>query len=322
MATTEALGIHQSDILIRGAVIAAIADLRANPYLLDYVFASLPVDTLTARAYGTGEVERAKDWFLHTEIKVYLNVNMNNVQFPCISIALANSVEDDTTLGDVHYEPQEDTDLSWPVLAGPLTPVSYDVATGTVVFTSAALGGLILAPGMLLVDRAGRQHQILEVPDYTTTAVIAPGTTADFTDVSVRAARPTQITGIESASYKETYSLGCHTDSEAVYVTYLHSILIFALLRYKETLLEGRGFERSVLSSSDLRRDEEILPELLFSRYVQVTGYVRQAWPKVRSDKVSAVFTQPLPDQVVPVVDEAALLAAGDMDMLAVKIKP
>ena len=319
---TEALGIQQSDIIIRGAIIAAINDLRANPYLLDYAFASLPADTLTAKEYGIAEVAKAKDWFQHQEIKVFLNVNFNNVQFPCISIALANSVEDDTTLGDVHYQPQEDTDINWPLFAGPITPVSYTTTTGVLVFSKESLGGLILAPGMLVVDKTGQQYPIVDVPDYTTTVAIAKGTVADFTDCSIRPARPAQVTSIESAAYKETYSLGCHADSESVHVTYLHSILVFALLRYKETLLEGRGFERSTISSADLRRDDETLPEMIYSRYVTITGYIRQAWPKVTANKIASTFVQPLPDTVVPVVDEAALLFAGDQDMLSIKIKP
>ncbi len=288
MAPTEATGIVQADVLIRGAVIAAINDLRVNTYLLDYVFASLAQDNLTSKEYGTSEIAKAKDWFIHQDIRTYLNVNMSNVQFPCISIALANSIEDDTTFGDVHYEPTEDTDLDWPTLAGPATPISYDTATGTAIFDEDALDGLVLAPGMLLVDKTGRQFPILEVPDYTTTLVIAPNTVVDLTGAVIKPARPSSVTEIESAVYKETYSLGCHTDSEPLHVTYLHSIVVFALLRYKESLLEGRGYERSSLNSSDLRRDDETLPESIYSRYISISGYIRQAWPKITAPKITS----------------------------------
>jgi hypothetical protein len=33
-------------------------------------------------------------------------------------------------------------------------------------------------------------------------------------------------------------------------------------------------------TATDLKRDDEVLPEFLYSRYVQVTGSVRQSWPK------------------------------------------
>jgi len=69
-STTSTLGIHQSDVIIRTAIIAALADLRANPWKLDYVFSSLPKDTLTAKSYGEKDIAQAKRWFLSTEIPV------------------------------------------------------------------------------------------------------------------------------------------------------------------------------------------------------------------------------------------------------------
>lgn len=318
---TEATGIVQSDLLIRAAVMEAIRDLRANDYLLDYVFASLPQDPLTAQEFGDAEVRRAKEWFLNTEVKVYLNVNINTVQFPCITIALASSTEEETTLGDTHYEPREQTDRDWPIYAGPLTPEDYDLESGRMVLREQDVGSMVLAAGMLVVDRAGNTYPIVEVPDFSAVVRIAPNVSADFTDMTVRPARPAYITAIESASYKEIYSMGCHVDSEAVHATYLHSILVFALLRYKETLLEGRGYERTSLSSSDLRRDEEALPEQVYSRYTQVTGYVRQAWPKVTSPKVAAVLVQPLPDALEGLSEES-IQEALDEDMLSFKLKP
>ena len=298
--TTEATGIVQSDILIRGAVIAAIMDLRVNPYLLNYVFASLPQDALTAAVYGTDQVDKAKYWFLHTDIKVYLNLNLNSVSFPCVSIGLASSVEDETTLGDIHYQVYEDTDTDWPILAGPAAPSAYDKTTGTMTFSQGALGGLILAPGMLLIDAAGNQYPIEQVFDPLLQVGIRPGSSGNFEGLVIRPQRPAGVTAIESALYKETYSLGCHADSEPVHITYLHSIVVFALLRYKQLLLEGRGFERSSLSSTDLKRDGEILPDMLYSRYVQVTGYVRQAWPKATNPKITGIELELLASKVNP----------------------
>lgn len=289
LVATEATGIIQGDILVRSAIIAAINDLRANPYLLKYVFASLPQDNLTAAVYGTDQVDKAVYWFLHTEIKVFLNINVNSVQFPCVSIGLAASVEDDATLGDIHYETSESTETDQPILAGPATPSNYDRVSGTMTFAESALGGLILVPGLLVIDRAGNQYPILEVLDPKSQIVIAAGATTNFEGLIIKPTQPAGVTDIESVVYKETYNLGCHTDSEAVHMTYLHSILVFALLRYKQSLLEARGFERTSLSSSDLRRDDETLPEVLYSRYVTLTGYVRQAWPKATNPRIGAI---------------------------------
>ena len=319
--TTEALGIFQSDLIIRSAVIAAIRDLRANPFLLDYAFASLPADTLTAGVYGASQVQKAKDWFLKTEINIYLNVNMNQVKFPCVSIALANSVEEENTLGDIHYQPFEDADLEWPVYAGPMDPQHYDPATGELVLDPNKPSEFILAPGLLVIDAIGGHHTILAVEDQTH-VTIEPGLTVDLSGMQIRPQRPAQVASVESASFREMYSLGCHVDSEAVHLTYLHSVIVFALLRYRQTLLEARGYERSNISSSDFRRDDETLPEFLYSRYLQITGYVRQAWPKDIKPKIVAVITDPIPDAIVEEVPEEDFLSALGHDSLSVKLKP
>jgi hypothetical protein len=289
---SEILGIFQGDLIIRTAIIEAINDLRRNPYLLDYVFASLPVDTLTAKEYGAQDVAKAKDWFQKTNVFTYLSININEVKFPCISINLVSSTEEENTFSDTHYQPTEDVDRDWPLLAGPLTPSTYNSVNGTIVFTEASLKGLVLVSGMIIVTNTGQAYPVLEVPDNVTTVVIESGHILDLEDVQVRAARPAYVARVESAGYREVYSLGCHVDSEAIHLIYLHSILIFALHRYRETLLEGRGFERSSITSTDLRRDDSNLPEFMYDRYVQLTGYVRQSWPKAIARKMESMDTR------------------------------
>jgi hypothetical protein len=324
--TTEALGIHQSDIIIRSAVIAAIADLRANPWLLDYVFASLARDTLTMKTYGEQEIAQAKKWFQNTNITVIMNVSMNEVKFPCISIALtsSNEVEQEGTLSDTHYKPFESNDSQWPTLAGPLQPLAYNAGTGILNIDPKGLSTLVLAPGMIIVDKVGKQYPILEVLEQSV-VVIKSGTVADFGAMVIKPARPAYVTELESSLYRETYAIGAHVDSEPVHLTYLHSILVFVLLRYKQALLEARGFERTLLTSSDFRRDDQTIPEFVFSRYCQISGSVRQAWPKTVKPKITSTIANPSPSvgagPVSPVVETDPFEAIADQDALAVTIK-
>jgi hypothetical protein len=288
--TTEVTGIHQSDVIIRSAIIAAMADVRANPWLLDYVFASLPKDPLTMKEYGEREIDAAKKWFMSTNIPVFMSTRVDEVKLPAISISLLESTEAETTLSDTHYQVQEDNDSAWPALAGPFSPTEYSAATGIMKVPDL---GIILAPGMVVVDSIGRAHDILEVPDADTIQIKA-GTVADFSGAYLKGARPSFIAQLESVVMKETYSIGCHVDSEQTHLTWLHSILTFILLRYKETLLEARGFERTQINSSDFRRNESFESEFVFSRHLNITGYVRQVWPKAIKPKITATAITPL----------------------------
>lgn len=290
---TGSYGIFQSDVIIRTALQAAIADLRGSPYLLNYIFASLPADALTANEYGDKDVQSAREWFLANEIDVRMNVLGEPPSFPCITVALLESSEvpNEATLGDVDAQVMEDNDDFWPTIAGPFTP-AYDALTGILTLPASIGTGVPLFEGMVIVDRAGTQYPIIEVGgDFIVT--IASGLTADFTNAELRAPRPAFVTTLESASFRETYQVGCHAIGKPIYTIILHSVVIFAMLRYRQKLLEARGFERSTLSSSELRRNDATSVENVYSRYFSVQGYVRHYWPKFISPKLVGVTVKP-----------------------------
>lgn len=277
---TRIYGIHQSDVVIAAALKVAIADMRANPWLLDYVFASLPQDPVTWREYGEKSVQAAKDWFLKTNIPIVVTPTMNELKVPAISIALVSSEEvtQEATLGDVNYDSYEDNDTLWPALCDPFTPKRYLGSTGTVELRTAPVD-FSLFPGMFIVDKRGRPYEIVEVHDDVT-FTIAADSVPDLRDAVFKSHRPAYKVSVESSSFRESYRVGVHVGGEPVYLTWLHSIIVFALLRYKEVLLEARGFERSTLSSTDFAHDPQFETEIVFSRYINLSGHVRQFWPK------------------------------------------
>lgn len=315
--TTQIRGILQGDIVIRTAIAAALADMRANPWLLDYVFANVTQDDLTKQEYGAASLQSGKDWFLKTNIQVATTPIIDEGMFPCISVNLKESSEvvSELTLGDVNSTVSETNDATWPTLAV-FTPASYVPSTGYVTLEEAL--DVPVFPGQSLVDYSGRAHEILEVISDTVIK-ITPDTVADFRNAALKPIAPAWSAAIESASYRETYAIGLHVGSEPVFLTWLHSVVVFALLRYKELLFEARGFERSGFSSGPVTYDPLGESELAFVRYINMTGYVRHYWPKAISRRVDGVLFDklsvdgaghlPLPEDV----DTA--LWVGDLDV-------
>lgn len=285
---TRVKGIHQSDIIIRSAVTAALADMRANPWLLDYVFASLPQDALTWKEYGEKDLTQAKKWFLSTNVPVSVLPRLDEGKFPQVTIELQESSEvvPEAIVGDINYEPSEDNDMTWPALTPQFTPISYTPSTG-IVRLSKDLEPLV-AKGMFLVDRLGVAHQIVDVTSQTRFK-LTPGTIADLRKCVLKGHRPNWKVDIESSSFKESYRIGIHISGEPAHLTWLHAIVQFALLRYKQVLMEARGFERSTISSSQVARAEWSEAENVFSRYITITGYVRQFWPKTIAQVIDGV---------------------------------
>lgn len=329
----EALGIHQSDVIIRTAIVAALADLRRDPQVLDYIFSSLPADELTRKDYGEKSVAQAKKWFLNNKIDVVMSPVMDKAKAPLITIKLMDSNEAETTLGDVHYITQEFNEESWPALTEPFNP-SYNPATGNFTVTLDQIGGLYVVPGMSIIDGIGKAHEIIAVNEDGFT--IAQGTVADFRQAVLKGRKPARVTTLESVAYKETYQIGVHVAGEPVYLTWLHSIVVFCLLRYKQALLESRGYARSVVNSSGFDKNEQMsTEEHIFSRYMSITGYVRQYWPKViGAQTIQTVETGDADRGVVgagivvnkggkmePTIDPADSLYMGDEDVITPKKK-
>ncbi len=315
--TSEATGVFQGDLLIRFAVIEGFKELRANQWLLDAVMAGIKFDDQTKKNYGQKEIDALKKWFLKTDIPVILYGSLVPVEAPAITIALQASDEGENTLGDVHYKPQEDVpDGSWPDLSPVFTPV-FDVSSGTITMPVSVTTDIY--PGMVIVDSQGVAHPILDV-DSARVFTIEAGTSFDFSSATIRAGSPAFLQTLESAAFRESYQLGCTVAGEPFQLVFLHSLLVFTLLRGREDLLEGRGFEKSTFSSSDFAKNEYFNVENAWTRYVTITGTVRQCWPKRRYQKLTGVSSRirvigsgNLPPESRPPADQSWI---GDLDEL------
>ena len=298
---TSALGIFPSDLVIKKAIEAGISELRANAWLQDYVFAGLNQDDLTSPFYGQKDINQFKSWFQNTDIKVYHNVRLGEPTTPSVTINLVNSTEEENSLSDLNWDQvQEDVPLPssgpglWPPLTSPFTPI-YTVTTGQLVLPASVTVGLYV--GMVIVDNYGKVYPIQDVLDNQT-VVIQSGLVSDFTNSTVRAATPAITQTIEMCMMKETYLIGCHALGEAAHLVYLHSLIMFVLLRGRQFFLEGRGLERTYLSSTDFSKSNDFESENVYSRYISLSGYVRHAWPKFRYQKITGVTTQIIIDEL------------------------
>ena len=144
---------------------------------------------------------------------------------------------------------------------------------------------------MLVVTRDGHEYPVMQNLGDDEIS-LKPYTTDDFTGAVIKWDGDQQSTTIESVTFKEVYQLGIHVLGEPSYLLYLHSIVQFMLLRYKQDLLETRGYERSSIASTDFRRNQEFENELVYSRYITLTGYARHYWPKQTTGLIASVDTQ------------------------------
>lgn len=274
---------------------AAFDDVRNNPWLLDYCFAWLAKDDLTKQEYGDKAVDEAKEWFLNTDIPVALGYRVDAVKVPMIAITIDDTSEGASTLGDIHYEPTEKVEskslqLKTPPVLGPFTPKAYNSTTGIVTLPD-DLDTSTLFSGMILFDaQQTRGYEIAEVLDAST-FTIAAGVKANFIKAVVTSASSLVVVSLESVEERESYRLDLVL-GEPKQLIWLYTIVKFCLYRYKQSLLEARGFDRSVVSNAGVR----LMPgkaeaEIWFTRAFTLSGYVRQYWPKAVTNQLDGFVT-------------------------------
>jgi hypothetical protein len=307
-ADTNIVGIYQSDLILQSAIVESLSRIIADPDEIDYIFQSLNQDKLTAKAYGQEQIDRFKEWFLSQDVPVSPSFRIDETVMPIISFGLNSSDETQETLGDTHYVTHENTRADFPPLAGPFDPVDYAPSSGIMTLPDSV--GALAQPGMSIRDHNGRKHAVVDTLDDNVIS-LTPGTVADFHGSFLNAG-PKLITSIESTFMREIYSIGVHVQGEAFYLIALHSILIYALQKFKEELLEARGFEVSTITNTEFRRNNEFGNEVVFSRWLNISGLVKHVWAKKVFRKIETVNVVP----TISMVDVGGLIISAVDDDL------
>jgi hypothetical protein len=286
---SEVKGIYPSDLIIGSAINTALQRLRDDPSLVDDIFAKFTDDDMTSQQYGQSYIDQAKKWFLSTNVPVSMTYRVDEADCPIITIGLQESTEAEQTHSDVHYVPEEDLDdTNWPPLTQKFDVVQYAASSGLIVLPASVTSTVMPAIGMSILDAEGRAYPLIEILDDETVA-IAPMTIASFRGAVLKGPRSKLVSNVESVNFRETYVVGCHVMGESSHLSYLHSIVLYSLLRYKQDLLEGRGLERTTLSSAEFRRNDLTGNELMFSRAIIVNGFVRQSWRKNKLERIQKI---------------------------------
>lgn len=303
--------IFQGDVIIREAILRGLQDIRLEPWLIDDIFSQFKHPALSQK-YGDKEIQNAKDWFSANQIEVNLRYRNDKDQFPCVTIALGSSVEKDDlkTLGDLTAEVEtllpETINKPIKYILAPFVPESYDQQSGELkVPSNISMRGV--RPGQILVDPTNGSGVVIQGVQGNT-ILLEEGLDLELTKAGVVPKFQIYKARRESSKFQENYSIGCHVHGDPSTLLWLHSIVCYSLLRYRESLLEGMCFDISSFSSTDLAPNQNFEGpggEMVFSRYINLTGQVENSWLKSPQRIIEAV-------EVEEVVDEnAGLFKSG-----------
>lgn len=282
------MGIFQGDVIIKTMVDLSIEEMRKNPWLLDQAFESLRIIPYISDKYGQNNIDACKEWFANNQIDVYLRPRNDKDRMPMVTIFPGGSKEkpEMKTMGDLSTE----TVLLLPTTIGkpipyvvkPFTPTSYDPSTGEVGINQDATGIDAVSVGMVLVNPANGTGFIIR--SITPNGVsIDPGIDLDATQLGIVPQHQFYEARVEHTFNEETYSIGCYAHGDPQALIWLHTIVYYAIMRYREVLLEGNGFSESVVGSGEVSEDPNFEGpggEQAFCRFITITGQVENTWIK------------------------------------------
>lgn len=279
-------GIFQGDIVFKTLVELSLEDMRKNPWLIEDCFSSLIENPLLNKKYGLAEVNRAKEFILNNKIPVYLKGRIDKQEFPCITISVGASVEDDNlaTLGDLSTEIEtlypEQINKTIKYIIPPFDVVSYDKTTGIIEIPEDIEEYRYISQGMILVDPETGNGVVIQDKGGNHGVKITPETDLPANRLGIVPQYQLYRARRERAISKETYNIGCHAHGDTSTLIFLHSVVKYALYRYRESLLEHENFQLSRISNTDIVKNDAFGEDNVYSRFISVNGQVEEYWIK------------------------------------------
>jgi hypothetical protein len=279
-----------SDLVLLKLFKQGMAEIRANPWVLDFIFERLIEDNMDLQAsYGEKEIDRAKKWFLKNNIDVRLAYNLDGIQFPCISIELLSQSESKphATLGDVAAPVwDEDVDQSKYVikprsLVGPFPSVNYNVTTGEVTLPSGYDTQLIFKNQALYSPNSKVEYVISSINLNTTNSFyIDEDVRDDFTGAFITPAYQTLKVRREIALFQEQYNFKIMVQGDPGQLIWLHTITAYLILKFRKSLLEKKNIFLTTISSGPMfqEQQEQYGGEVVYSREISMEGMCEVTW--------------------------------------------
>ena len=291
----EITGIFPGDIIIKQMISLAIDDIRKNPWIVEDIFRSLIENPLLKDKYGLKEVTRAKEFILNNEINYFMSLRLDKEIFPCITIDIGSSNEDDNlaTLGDQtpFVEDLTPEEIGQPIkyIIQPFDIVSYDKTTGLVEIPADIEDYQYIDTGMVAVDPETGNGFIIQGKGGVNGFLIEIGSNLPKGKLGIIPQYQLYQARRERAISQETYTIGMHVHGDPSTLIFLFSIVKYALYRYREALLEHENFQLSRLSCSPMSKNQIFQTENVFSRFITLRGQVEESWVKTPYRFIEAI---------------------------------
>lgn len=268
-----------TEFVIESVIRDGLNELRLNPDRFDDLFSKF-TEAFFNNQYGQDKIEELKTYIVNNQIKIVHSLNIQPSDFPCISIQLVQSLEneEDQQFGD-EYLDEDETKIP-DVFIDNVIVTGYDSTTGKLSIDN-SVNLAIVKPKLLFKDAVGTEFIIGSGnSNLSGNKYINIGKNA-----GVNVSGPGQITSNVSFTrterkmirLRETILLGCHASNNLHLAKFLYYILIYIIKSRKLSLIE-RGIHLDKGNGTIFDREGQFEGEHVFSRSIQLHALTEFIW--------------------------------------------
>ena len=277
------MSIFLGDIRIRTAIELGLEDVKKNPWLLQDILGDTVSNPYLRARYGS-QIESCKQWIENNRIYTFMSARDDKMEFPCVVIEMGTSNEktDMKHMADLSTESVKlipnDINKPIPYVIKPSLTGTYNSGTGAFAF-SADVDLNNISPGMILVDPTNGNGYIIQSVTVANQVNLLPGLTMTGAFYGIIPKYQYYESAIGHTFMEEPYKISCSAMDQQT-LLWLHSIVVYSLLRYRQVLLEKDGFAQSLISSGPMypNPDYSDAGQVMWSRDINLTGQVENRW--------------------------------------------
>ncbi len=291
------MGFKVTDLIIESVIRDGMEAVRRDETIVDDIFGDLSsrLGPLMSSKYGDKEIRKIKEYFQENEVSVVHSFAQVPSNLPCVSIQLIDNTEKtartatggaylDDFVEDVQEDITDSEELAALVIQSSISIDSYDSTSG-IIKISDATDLAAVHVNNIFEDIDGSEFPIVGgiVEDAGSKQVmIAPGSELNIVGPAlIKSAINFKQFERRGNQEDERMLMGIHTQDRLITI-YLYILVKYILSARKKDIID-RGFQLSTFSGSDFTRNEEYKGDVVFSRYLTLSGFVQNDWA---SDKV------------------------------------
>lgn len=299
-------GFLMPELILESLIRDGLQNLKDDPKIIDDVFAQL-TRNYNNRKYGQAEITKIKA-MVQKEVSVVYTYSQVDSRVPCISIMVGSDTESKARdhIGDYYDGETEqitDTDeLQTLHRVDDLQAVSYNPLTGQIQIDNGSDLSEVYK-GMIFVDAEGNEFDLLAgINNLTDQKMITIQKQAEVSlsgpvEMHIKSSLDYRQFEVKGVTADVSLVLGVHT-KDVLSTKYLYILLKYIVLSRKFDMIK-RGLYLATYSGSDFNRDSEYVADMVYTRFLTVTGKVDDTW---RSDQV--ILIDNVEVDPIPVDDE------------------